>query len=73
MKIAAEGLEVEVAGDWAFDRGTYTITLTPKAGGEPVFEDEAKYLTITKRQPDGSWKIYRTISNSDRPLPGAPE
>src|SRR5215510_16197108 len=26
--------EVQMAGDWAFERGTYTITLTPKAGGE---------------------------------------
>jgi len=24
--------EVQVAGDWAFERGTYTITLTPKLG-----------------------------------------
>ncbi|MGO9975908.1 MAG: YybH family protein [Solirubrobacteraceae bacterium] len=28
--------EVELAGDdWAFERGTYTIALTPKAGGTP--------------------------------------
>ena len=25
--------EVEVAGGWAFTRGTYTITVTPKEGG----------------------------------------
>jgi len=62
--------EVEVAGDWAFARGSYTSTQTPKAGGEPV-EDSGKFLTISKRQPDGSWKIYRTIYNSDNPLPGA--
>ena len=67
-----EPVEVEVAGDWAFVRGTYTITQTPKAGGEPI-EDSGKWLAIYKRQPDGSWKCYCDIWNSDRPLLGASE
>jgi uncharacterized protein (TIGR02246 family) len=58
--------EVEVAGDWAFSRGTYTLSITPKAGGEEVVID-GKYMTILKRQPDGSWKIYRDIYNSSMP------
>ena len=41
----------------------------PKA----VFEDNTKDLSIHKRQPDGSWKVYRNISNSNNPLPGAGE
>ena len=73
VKLIAEVLEVEVAGNWAFERGTGTSTATLKASGDPVFEDNSKYLTITKRQPDGSWRIYRNISNSDRPLPDAGE
>jgi uncharacterized protein (TIGR02246 family) len=64
--------EVEVAGDWAFVRGSYAITLTPKDGGEPT-EDSGKFLVIEKRQPDGYWKCYRIFSNSDQPLPGAGE
>jgi uncharacterized protein (TIGR02246 family) len=64
--------EVEVAGDWAFSRGTHTVKLTPKAGGETM-EDTGKYLNILKRQPDGSWKIARHIWNSDKPLPGRGE
>jgi hypothetical protein len=33
--------EVELAGDdWAFERGTYTIALTPKAGGTPIRDVE---------------------------------
>ena len=58
--------EVEVAGDWAYSRGTYMATLTPKQGGEPVLID-GKYMTILLRQPDGSWKIRRDIFNSNVP------
>jgi ketosteroid isomerase-like protein len=34
-------------------------------------ERSNKYLTIYRRQPDGSWKIYRDISNSNEPPPSA--
>ena len=56
--------EVEVAGDWAFSLGTYTVTMTPKEGGQPVVID-AKYIEIFTRQPDGSWKKHREIFNRD--------
>lgn len=61
--------EVRVAADWAFERGHYRITLTPRAGGEAL-EDIGKYITVYERQSDGSWKIARDIWNSDQPLPG---
>ena len=58
--------EVIVCGDWAFARGTYTITFTPKVGGEPI-QDTGKWMGFNKCQPDGSWKYYRGIHNSDLP------
>jgi uncharacterized protein (TIGR02246 family) len=61
--------EVRIAADWAFERGRYDITLTPRSGGQPM-EDNGKYITIYQRQSDGSWKIARDIWNSDQPLPG---
>jgi uncharacterized protein (TIGR02246 family) len=59
--------EVEVAGSWAFDRGTVRWRGVPRSGGGPV-EDRGKYLVILQRQPDGSWKVARDMDNSDRPL-----
>ena len=56
--------EVEVAGDWAFSRGTYTLTLTPKESGQSVLID-GRYITIFTRQPDGGWKRHREIFNFD--------
>ena len=61
--------ELRVVGDWAFERGGYTITLTPKVGGEAI-QDVGKYITIYERRPDGSWLISRDIWNSDNPLFG---
>ena len=66
--LAVSSEEHEVAGDWAFERGSYTVTLTPKAGGTPT-DDEGKYLLISRRQPDASWRIARHIWNSNNPVP----
>lgn len=59
--------EIQVAGSWAFDRGTVRWQGTPRAGGEPL-QDTGKYLVILQRQPDGSWRVARDMDNSDRPL-----
>ena len=58
--------ETRVAGDWGFARGTYTGTLTSKSGSKTINVD-GKYLTIFKRQADGSWKIFRDCFNSNVP------
>ena len=62
-KIKHDPLETQVAGDWAYERGNITETVTPKAG-KPI-EQSVKYLVILKRQPDGSWKIHRDMDNSN--------
>ncbi len=66
FSISAE--EVVVTGDWAFRRGTFTMTLSPAVGGEQT-QDAGKFIEIWQRQADGSWKIARDIWNSDNPLP----
>ena len=58
--------EVQVAGDWAYARGTFMAAFEMKDGGEPIPYD-GKFLTIFKRQSDGSWKIHRDIYNSNVP------
>ncbi len=69
---SSEVLEAETAGDLAFARGTYVITVTPKAGGKPA-RYSGKYLHLLKRQPDGRWKIYRAIGVDDQSPCPAPE
>jgi len=59
--------EIQVTGEWAFDRGTYQWRGVPRAGGDAI-DDRGKYLVILQRQVDGSWKLARAMDNSDRPL-----
>jgi ketosteroid isomerase-like protein len=59
--------EVQVFGDFGFARGSYSF-VNAMVEGDPV-PFEGKYLTILKRQPDGSWKVYRDCFNSSTPPP----
>lgn len=56
-------IEIEVAGDWAYTRGAYASERI--VDGNPVMVD-GKFMTILRRQDDGSWKIYRDIFNSNK-------
>jgi ketosteroid isomerase-like protein len=51
--------EIVILGDYAYTRGLYTVS--SKAG-----DVDGKFMTILKRQNDGSWKIYRDIFNSNK-------
>jgi uncharacterized protein (TIGR02246 family) len=59
--------DVAVGGDLAVETGTYEMTMQPPGGREA--KDKGKYVTVWKRQADGSWKIIRDIGNSDLPMP----
>lgn len=56
--------EVLLTGDLAIARGMYTARLVPHDGSDPVLVD-GKYTTTFQQQPDGTWKIYRDIFNSN--------
>ena len=58
--------ELQVKGDWALERGTYTINFTHRPSGN-VIPDLGKYITIWQRLPDGAWGMARDIWNSDNP------
>ena len=60
--------DVKVYGDLGLSRGTYTLKMTPKAGGETIIAmPDGKALTLYERQSDGSWKIKYDIFNSNAP------
>jgi ketosteroid isomerase-like protein len=73
-KISGEytSADLTLAGDWAFDRLTMKLTMTPIAGGEAI-EETGKCIHIYKRQADGSWKIAQDIWNMDAPAAPAPQ
>ena len=60
--------EAKVYGDLGLTRCTYTLKVTPKAGGETIIAmPDGKALTLYERQSDGSWKIKYDIFNSNAP------
>ena len=56
-----ETLEVETAGDLAYEMGRYTLY-----AGDNNVVDEGKYILIWKREA-GQWRIHRDIANTSRP------
>lgn len=68
-EVSTSSEEVKGAGQWAFDRGSYSITVTPQAGGESI-QENGKYLVICQRQADGSWKVSRIMWNENAPHAG---
>ena len=61
--------EVRVWGEWAFERGTYRISLHPKSGG-PSMPDVGKYITLYQRKSGNVWRMARDIWNSNNAPPG---
>jgi ketosteroid isomerase-like protein len=69
MAYNEEFQEVRIEGDWAYEWGTITGRTRPFSGG-----NESAYrfnvMRILQRQPDGSWKVARSIYN-DAEAPAA--
>jgi ketosteroid isomerase-like protein len=59
-------VETVVSGDWAYQRGTFTVAATPKAGGNTT-RTAGHFLRIYRRQPDGAWRMIRDMFNSEQP------
>ena len=64
--------ELQVCGEWAFVRGYESFTLDPKDGKSPRLEiKRRRAISILRRQPDGTWKTARGMTNYDAPRPPA--
>jgi len=53
--------EIQVEGEFAFTRGTFRVSVTPKVGGETQVIDR-RYLEIWRRD-SGRWLVVRTMDN----------
>ena len=57
-------LETLIDRNLAYQRGTFTVDATPKAGG-PSRHIQGKFVRIYQRQPDRSWRMTRDVILSD--------
>jgi uncharacterized protein (TIGR02246 family) len=57
---------VAKSGDVAYTQGTYTMTFSDPRSKRILIE-KGKYVTVYKKEPDGSWKAVEDIDNADAP------
>src|SRR6266404_5087530 len=59
--------DVTVAGNQAFDRLCFSVTIIPKEGGARIV-DNIRSLIVWKQEADGNWKITHQLWNSVKVL-----
>jgi ketosteroid isomerase-like protein len=64
LQWTASKADVGTGGDLGYTNGTYEITMNGVT-------DKGKYVTVWKKQSDGSWKAVEDIINSDVPPAGS--
>lgn len=70
LTFATTGVEVARSGDIAYEFGTYDLATQDSKGR--ITDEKGKYLTVWKKQADGSWKVAADIDNRDAaPAPQA--
>jgi uncharacterized protein (TIGR02246 family) len=66
ITFSSDKVEVAKSGDLGYSQGTYTMTSTaPKA--KKARTEKGKFVTVFKKQADGSWKAAADIFNADAP------
>jgi len=58
------GADISVSGDLGYTYGTFEFRSKDKDGKQTV--DRGKYMTVWKRQADGSWKVAVDMGNSGK-------
>jgi ketosteroid isomerase-like protein len=56
-----ERTDVADSGDLAFTQGTFNVTYTDVKSGKPL-SGAGTYVTVFRKQPDGSWKAVADIA-----------
>jgi uncharacterized protein (TIGR02246 family) len=62
--------EASRGGDFVYTIGNYSQTMSGPKGKKPITE-KGKFLTVFKKQADGSWKAVADMWSSDSAAPGA--
>ncbi len=72
ISVRMDTKELEIAGDLAYERGSYTAEISSKATGALLQTVTNRHIHIFKRQPDGHWKAWRLMENATSPSRPAP-
>jgi ketosteroid isomerase-like protein len=64
--------ELVVAGDIAYERGTYHVESAPVGSSEMQPMMSARHIHIFRRQADGQWKGWRLFESNSEGTPPSP-
>lgn len=74
VQFSSDKIDVAGSGDMAYTRGHFTEQYTDKKTGK-VMSNSGSYLTVYKKQDDGSWKAVEDFAAADpdstKPVPPA--
>jgi uncharacterized protein (TIGR02246 family) len=59
VRVTIETAAVWLVDDLAWETGAWSYTFQPK--GKPEQRLGGRYVTVWRRQPDGSWRIWRDL------------
>jgi uncharacterized protein (TIGR02246 family) len=72
VQFASDKIDVSSGGDMAYARGHFSEKYTDKKSGK-VMSTKGSYLTVYKKQDDGSWKVVEDFAVADpdatKPVP----
>ena len=66
LSLQAVQVEVSKGGDFGYVRGAYVNTSTDPATRKAISE-KGRFLTIFRKEADGSWKAVQDINNAEAP------
>jgi len=64
VHFSSDKIDVAKSGDLAYARGKFSEKYTDKATGK-VMSDSGSYITVYKKQDDGSWKAAEDFAAAD--------
>ena len=65
-KIEITPAVTKTSGDLAYDQGTYTLEMTPKAAGDKPSKEDGRYVVVLQRE-GAAWKVVADIDNKNPP------
>jgi uncharacterized protein (TIGR02246 family) len=68
LQFKASKVDVAKSGDVGYSWGTYQMTMSNPAG-KGTINDHGSYVTVYRKQADGSWKAVEDIATSAVPPP----
>ncbi len=64
--------EITVTGEFAYEWGTFNSIIKAKSNGQTA-NAQFKVMRVLKRQPDGTWRVHRSMWNEiPPPSPSTP-